>query len=243
MRKILLVISLFFLTACNSVNSNIDSWMNDYLLGLSDEKFNLVSNHDKKYYNYYVPSNISNIESTSTHNIFKANNVDIIMNLNIADIISRKLYDKSVQNDKMYDDKYLIYTNNKHHFLDRSYTIDIYNLNDKYLINIFINDMMLSSYVSLNDLKDIIRDMLVIGASCDVYEDKVLSDFSFKDVIDYHKEQVDLFEMIIPKDGVLEELLNPNTKFDINDSQEDDSEKPEDTSKDNIDENVEGEAK
>ena len=56
------------------------------------------------------------------------------------------------------------------------------------------------------------RHILQLATSTVVFEEEVISDFSVKAVIDYQKKQVDLFEKIVPSNGVLEELLTDRPK-------------------------------
>ena len=70
--------------------------------------------------------------------------------------------------------------------------------------------------------------MLIIAYSVEIDEKAVIDKYSAKDVIDYTKEQVNLFEIIVPKDGRLEELINSKNEIDLEQVE------PEDTETDEI---------
>ena len=91
-----------------------------------------------------------------------------------------------------------------------TFDLRVYAIDDKHLLYLIIDDVTIASLIDLDAIDQILYDMLVVGTSIRTRDDLIINDFSSRDVIDYHQETIDLFEIIVPQDGRLEELLKPN---------------------------------
>ena len=216
MKKFLLcLICLLLLSGCyqaKDINSEVDMT----LRSLENVKSKKNANHLKKFYQYYLPTNVFSLESKDTYNIFKDQQFEFAMNLDIARIINKKYYHTTelVDSHFIYLKDYLI-LEKKDHVLNSDYRLSIYQCDDLYLIDLTMNNVVLNACVRLNYVKDVLRNMFIIGDSVKTDDYEIIDKFSNKDVIEYHKEKIDLFKVIIPKDGRLEELINPKSNFDI----------------------------
>lgn len=209
MKKFFVCILVLLLTGCYST-SDINNEISSAFSELSNREFNLRHSNYKDYYAFYLPRSISNIKSEDTFNVFSFNDHMIVLNLDIATIINEKYY-TSVTNAKefIFDDEYLVYSD-YNIFYDDYYRLNVYEYNDYFLIKLNMNGVNMMSCIKLPLVKDVLMNMLIIAHSVEIDEKAVVENYSAKDVIDYTKEQVDLFEIIVPKDGRLEELINNN---------------------------------
>ena len=196
------------MTGCHEV-TDITKAIDDTFALIESQDIDLKANHEKDYYAYYLPSGITNIESTDTYNILSTTSADIIVNIDIDKIIKDAYY-SDVEN---VADVYALneaYITKSGSVKGIAYELSVYNYNDKYLIELFINNADIITLVDQNNIDNVLYDMLIVGMSISTNNDLVINDFSSRDVIDYHQEAVDLFEIVIPKDGRLDELIKPN---------------------------------
>ena len=49
--------------------------------------------------------------------------------------------------------------------------------------------------------------MMQVATNCDVKDDMVIADYSTKDIIDYEKSTVNLFEQSFPQEGRVEDMM------------------------------------
>lgn len=227
MKKFFVCLLVLLLSACYSAG-NLEKEVELAFSELKDQELNLRHSNSKDYYAFYLPSSVVNIESKDTYNVFALNDHKIVMNLDVATIINEKHY-TSVTNAKefIFDEEYLNYSD-YNIFNDQYYRLNIYNYNDYYLLKLNMNDVVMMSCVKLQRVKDVLMNMLIIAYSVEIDEKAVIDKYSAKDVIDYTKEQVNLFEIIVPKDGRLEELINSKNEIDLEQVE------PEDTETDEI---------
>ena len=234
MKKFLLCLSLLiFLTGCYEA-SDIEKEVNDAISELANNKSNRNDNHVKRYYKYYLPPDVAAIGSEDTYNIFGTEATTFVMNLDVGRVIDDKYYHTNdYDNDSIYLNNYLVYELNGH-ILSSDFDINVYQHDDLYLLELCMNDVIFSACVRLNFVKETLRKMLIIGDSVNIDEMAIIDELSNKDVIEYRKEKIDLFQIIIPKDGRLEELINP--KFNINIEKNDEIVNPDEQSDVEIDE-------
>ncbi len=207
-RLFFVLLTLFILTGCHEV-TDITKAIDDTFALIESQDIDLKANHEKDYYAYYLPSGITNIESTDTYNILSTTSADIIVNIDIDKIIKDAYY-SDVEN---VADVYALneaYITKSGSVKGIAYELSVYNYNDKYLIELFINNADIITLVDQNNIDNVLYDMLIVGMSISTNNDLVINDFSSRDVIDYHQEAVDLFEIVIPRDGRLDELIKPN---------------------------------
>lgn len=228
MKKLFLCFLVLIMCGCTKV-SDVKGEVDSLIKTMSDEKINLVANHRKKYYSYYVPSNVSNIESTDTHNIFEYNGVDIMLNLNIADIITYNIYSQKKEDSEIFENELIIYNRKNLVYANKEYDLAIYKFNENYVIRLDNDDIVMASSMKENYVVNTLRQMIMIASSVTVNYDEVIDNFSNKDFIDFEKEQVDLFKIVVPKDGRIEELIDPKWSIDEDETTDTEVENTEET--------------
>ena len=207
MKKILLCVLIVLLTACQK-DVDVLSEVKDVVENFKSSDYTRETNHTKKYYDYYVPRDASLYESSGTYSIFLNNKNKILMSVDISKIINDKHYrsNAAVSITSTYGFEDLIYQTKDIH--DKSiFEIEIYQYADHYLINLNMNNANLSAMVKSNYVAETLDNMLLIATNVEVRKDVVIDDFYSKGSIDYKKDPVDLFEIIVPTDGRLDALI------------------------------------
>ncbi len=207
-RLFLVFIVLFLLVGCHEV-TDIETAIDDTISLIESQELTIYDNHEKDYYSYYLPGGVMNLESTDTYNILSTNGVNVILNIDIDKIIKDAYYSdvQGVSETYAINDASI----SKNDTIDGiAYELEVYEYNDRYLIELFINNADMITLVDRNNIDNVLYDMFIIGMSISTNNELVINDFSSRDVIDYHQEAVDLFEIVIPRDGRLDELIKPN---------------------------------
>lgn len=209
MRKIALVFLLVIsLCGCQKVE-DVTLAIDDVIAEVDKADLFIRRDHTKTYYRYFLPSGVGNIASADTYNILEYLGNKVLLNLDIAKIIIDEYYegekseDVYVYGEEVYKRQALI--------KETPYALAVYTIEDYYLLSLGISDVTLISLVTSNYIDSVLYEMFVIGLSVEVDKERVISDFSSLDVIDYRQESIDLFEVIVPQDGRLEELIKPQS--------------------------------
>lgn len=213
MKKILFVILIFLLAGCaNEKSENIYRDLDEYLSNVN-QIFDVRTNHSTEYYSYYLPSDMQDFDGNSNSAVMKFNNATIIMNLNIASIVNADVFNINYFLDDGFLNKdYETYETSdnfvKNNGETSKYLLKVYEKDDYFLVNIVTDELIFYCTCDGYDMIDAIRHMFTIAASVETDTDKVVTDYSKKDVIEYVKQQVNLFEYDIPSSGLLNELVN-----------------------------------
>lgn len=208
MKKIIILLILLLLAGCgNNLNTNLDNLFNSI-----DNISNYSTNNRLKYYSYYLPSDMGESEVDSDSITLKYGESTIIMNLNIADIVNLKYYsDISLSDDGFYNEENLIYENTGTYSIKdetkKSYLYKLYDYDNYYALYLKTSDNVFYGNVVKGDEKEVTRHLLIIAKSIDLESDLIVSTYSSKDVIDYQKKQLDLFNTQKPTSGSLSEML------------------------------------
>ena len=206
MKKVLVLFLLVLLCACQTV-TDISATIEETIDLLASTETIKSTNNDKGYYAYYVPPSVSNLVSEDTYNIFSVSGNKVLLNLDVAAIISSEYYTDTFSVYDLYSIDDVVYERTDE-MLDIAYSLSVYDYGDDYyLIDLNINDVYLIALIYINYIPEVLYNMFVIGLSVEVDCDLVINDFSSLDIVDYHEEAVDLFEIIVPQEGRVEELI------------------------------------
>lgn len=212
MRKLILVFCLLMcLCACKDSNANINKQLDNVFNNINDIK-EYHTNNTMKYFSYYLPSDMHEDDLDSDSIVLKYNDSTIIMNLNIANIINSKYYNDYILTDEsLFDKQYSIYKKQgsfKNFENDnKRYICDIYNYDDTYVLFLQSSDMNYLGNIDIQDADEVVKHLLTICKNTTVSKEEVIKDYSNKDVIDYTKKQINLFDVNMPVNGALADLL------------------------------------
>ena len=110
--------------------------------------------------------------------------------------------------------------------IEKDYILNLYQNNDYYVIELITSDL---TYITSSKayIKDIVKHLFTIAKSVDLDEELIIADYSDKNIVDYKKKQIDLFDSTRPTSGDLSEMLigdaivgNQGTDDDVNQSEE-----------------------
>lgn len=208
MRKCLILLLCLLLCGCDYVANNDVERAFDF----EEQESTVRANNITKYYSYYLPSDVQEEVKDSETVVLTYNNSQAVMNLNIPSIINNRFYTSYVlRDDGFFDDDKLVYTRESK-YLDNnedqiSYIYNLYNYGDQYLIHFMSSIVNFYGYAYQNDVAGLTSKMLLIAKSVETNKDDVINDYSSKDVINYEKKQINLFDLVLPVNGKLEELF------------------------------------
>lgn len=214
MKKIisLIIVTLIF-TGCTSLNSTDIYDGLDKVVEIEEGKqYTSRTNNFTDYVNYYLPSDTAEIDSDFTTFTFKYNDSIILYNINIADLINNKYYPEEALkgDDYFFDNNYLFYEHEGNVVSANSegkYVVRVYEVEDEYLISFSNVDSKIYAYATRGDVVEVLRHVFIIAKLAHVDEDKVITNFSDKDVISATKKTISLFNYVYPSSGYLSDLL------------------------------------
>lgn len=214
MKKLSLFIVLLLLCGCASVNSDINASLDNYLKDLS-KTFNVRANHSAKYYEYYMPSDMQDVDGNHNFSYMEYEGAKITMNLNIASLVSSEAFgDDYLDDEGFFNESLLIYNNIgtfiKNDTSTSNYRINVYQNGDDYLIDLSTKELDFYSLCKDYNLLDTLKHLFTIAKSVKVDSDSVIANYSKKDIIESQKEYRDLFEYNIPSSGFLSDLVGQN---------------------------------
>ena len=169
-------------------------------------------NNYTNYADYYLPSDMQEYDCNEISHVFVFNRSKIIMDINIAGIINAKYYSNVRISDEGFFDKDKICFQRDSSFLktdetEYPYICNVYEYEDDYLLYFVCEDAIFYAFTNKEDLVPLCSRILLIAKSLNVNHTDIVADFSFKDVIDYQKKQVNLFETIMPVNGSINDFM------------------------------------
>lgn len=212
MAKIILALCLLIsLCGCSS-NESIQNRIEETVLKEETSVYNARINTVGDYYSYYLPSDCYLRQGDNLSALIDFASGHMVLNLNIKDIIANRYYYENLLNDDgLYCESSLIYSKSSEMMINsdekRRYDLYVYELESEYLIHLQTRELQMYGCSYSGDLAETIRHMMIIAKSTEIMSDKVIDSFSAKDVIDYEKKQINLFNYVIPSSGYVQELL------------------------------------
>ena len=198
------------LTGCMSLNQKEELDSIENYLNKTEFKSYPTNNH-LELFDYYLPSDLREIEVGDTYILFDYDGNKLYLNLNISGIISSSYYTAyKLADDGFFNDKNLLlsYTGiYKGEEGNKSYYYKIYKYDNYYFIHYLDSHINIYGSCPLSYLQAMTKRIMVLVNSIELSEEEIVSLYSNKDVIGYEKKPIDLFEYIIPSNGILEELL------------------------------------
>lgn len=188
------------------LKSSVDS-------AFSDEKSNALKvNNYTQYIEYYLPSDVNEQESDLLSFVFDVDGSEFIMNINIAGVINNKYYTEAALKDEgFFDSSKMIYSKTGKYInvaqKEINYFVKAYDYGQECLIYFLSNQVSSYAYCQKTKAELVASKIFQMAKNSDVKEEEIIANFSSKDVIDYKKGIVDLFENIFPVDGRIEDII------------------------------------
>lgn len=212
MKKLVIVLMLLALSACKIDVNGTDL---DVVFEKDLEDISLRRNNYTEYVDYYLPSDVHQTEDSLLSESFEYNDSKFLMDVNISGIINNKYYKNTSVDDGFFDESKLVYRKQST-YRDMEdglfdYIFSIYLEDNEYLICFNSKDLIFYGITNKNDLDGLSSRILLMAKAAKVNEEKVVEDYSNKEVIDYEKKQVNLFETVMPVNGNINDfIINKN---------------------------------
>ena len=168
----------------------------------------LQSNHSKKNLKYYVPKNIGVIDQAATSTVFKYDNVQFLMSINVAAIISNGSFSYRSPLDlsnAVYSEEgdFINVSNESVH-----YVLSLLPLDGKYYIVLNSDYLSFYGYANEIDCIAIVDAMTTILRNATIIKDKIIENFDREEAQKSEKIALDIFNEVIPGSGRLEDLVD-----------------------------------
>ena len=210
MKKLLFFLLCLILVGCANNKDYVSSL--DEVFSSAEKPMIIRANNYGNYYDYYIPSDTSEFNSGPLYSLLEYDNSRFLMDVNIAGIVSQRYYpDNTLAEEGFFDDskqvyeKRGVYVNSEDDTLD--YIYKLFQYEDCYLACLRSRDLIFYAYISEDDIVPVTSRMLLMAKGVHVKEEEVIADYSLKDVIDYEKKQVNLFETIMPVNGNINDFM------------------------------------
>ena len=210
MKKVMLFLLCLMLSACTNTIVSDNNF--DTVFANENNELKVRHNNYTNYIDYYLPSDMKELQSDELSYVFMFNHSRMIMDLNISGIINNRYYsDVSLANEGFFDNSKQIYTRSSSYLNEEDkpteYLFSVYEYDDEYLLYLISSDLVFYGYADKQDLIPLSSKMLLMARTAAVKNSDIIANFSSKEVIDYEKKQVNLFEVIMPVNGQINEFL------------------------------------
>lgn len=162
------------------------------------------NNKNSKYFSYYLPSDVNETGYSDTGVVLDYDGDRIVMNLNVMDLISSS---DELHDDGFFSKDHLIYEKAGEFDDGNGFVVDIYGHDSSAIIYVRTLKTCFYAYCPEDRVYDLTDRIMLLARNVSVNKESVDNDFSNRDVIDFQRKQIDLFEMVIAPDGRLEDLL------------------------------------
>lgn len=209
MKRIIILLLSLLLVGCSS--NDLKTILDNELSGIENIKYTISPSNKKSLYSYYIQPGIGNKKSLEASNLFEYNNCEFVMNLNVANIVNNKFYSLSTLSNTL-DKNLLVYTRSSK-FIDSSnksieYVFNVYNIDNNYFVYLQSEYFDFYGKISKSEVKEIANIMMIIAKTSIINETKIIAEYSNKESIEYVKESIQLFEVSIPENGRLDEMIS-----------------------------------
>lgn len=217
MKKVLVFIICLLLVSCAN-NGDFSVLLNE-IFNSDNDNILIRTNNYGQYIDYYLPSDVQQYHGDHLSNTFTYNGSKIIMDVNISAIINSKYYkDVKIADEGFFNDNELIYSIQGTYPKDEKdiqYFYHIYQHYDNYLGYFVSDELIFYTYMVYEDIIPVSSRIFLMAKGVNVKNEQIIANYSSKDVIDYQKKQVNLFETVMPVNGVVEDfMINHNEEND-----------------------------
>lgn len=216
MRKWMIVFLMVLLVGCNvsaeSLSDRIEVSINNSI----EAKPATIVNHTTKLYQFYLPFHMGKKASNSTSVLLQSNDVDIVMSIDAANIIMQRFYRTSLNSNQLREiPTYakVVFDQSGQYLSSNQVTLNyrlIVSQVDEYLYSIVLQSdaVLLSAVTPLALVETIVFDMMTVAKSTKVNRETVVSMYSNKQIINYQRQTLELFEQIAPESGRVADMIS-----------------------------------
>ncbi len=207
--KLIVSLSLIVLWGCASYTGSYEEELNRRVeRAITCEA--AKPNFSHGIYSYYKEPLLGRLSSEETSNTFLLDNVKFVMNLKISSIINQKYYSGAKEQSGYTDlepaaastGTFLDYEGKEHPF-----QVTLYRLRDS--IYTYASTDQVEFFAISGELEalQLAEAMIRMARSIRVDNDAVIASYSSRQTIEYSRKRLELFQNIVPENGVIEELF------------------------------------
>lgn len=215
MRKWMIVF-LILLAGCtvsaDSLSVRIEGALNDAI----EAKTATIVNHTTELYQFYLPFHMGKKASNATSVLLQSSDVEIVMSVDAANIIMQRFYRTSLNANQLrkiptyaqvvFDQSGQFTNSNK---VTLNYRLIVSQLEESvYSIVLQSDAVLLSSVVQLPKIESTVFDMMTVAKSAKVNRETIVSMYSNKQIINYQRQTLELFEQIAPESGRVADMIS-----------------------------------
>ena len=209
MKKLLIFLLAITLFGCAESNADFKK-LDEYFS--SGENIEVRHNNFTEYFDYYVPSDVVEEDFEELSFYLKYNNSYLAFNINVPSIIASKYYNAYVLSDDGYfDENKLVYSYAGKYVnyadIETDFFFKIFRTDNEYILYLKSKDVCAYGYCVESDVIEASKKMLLIASEISIKNDLLINKYSSKDIIDYEKEAIELFDSKMPETGTINDLI------------------------------------
>ena len=219
-KKFWLIIGISFLLAgCSVTRSNVKELASKQLDDAVTAEICSSVNINKGLISYYLEPSIGRISGNKSNSVFKIDGYEVVLNIDVSSVITTKYYGGGTNEQDFRDiDAFPNQIDEvTGSFLSGSGIIKdfryrLYRVSDnEYGILLQTSNLIMVGKTGRGDVLDVIRKMMSILRTCRVDEEKIISTYSKKELINYKKETLDIFQKAYPENGSLQDMISDSS--------------------------------
>ncbi len=210
MKKIILVIFLVFLVGCSTEVESFETTLATKLEAVAMAN-TLSPDNRKTFYSYYIEPSIGRRKTDETYNIFVKDGIEFAMNLNISNILNDSYYKKTTTLSSTIQSEALWFSNSGKYVdykgEENDYFYSVYQDSNFYYITFMTKYVTFFASGNQSEILAIAPEMLKIAKTVEINQDEIVSAYFSQEVIEYEREKIQLYEVMIPENGRIEEMM------------------------------------
>lgn len=170
------------------------------------------TNNNTKYYSFYLPSDVQEIEFDDTYHHFVFNSSDFIMNLNVNYILCENVFFIEPENPFSYLKDYIVYQKDNTSNSDSPYHFCLYLVDNQYYFSYYTDKMTFSGKTELSEVKELLEHIIKMNASSELSKDTIVNDYYQGAIIEYSNKENGNINGPVQKDGNIIDILDQDLK-------------------------------
>ncbi len=210
MKKLSILFLSILLVGCSVSTESFEAELKQKLETVS--QWRAVSPDNRKhYYSYYIEPGVGRRKSEDSYSIFIKEDVEFVMNLNVPQILKENYYSGDTQERQVTEPEEFLFRiqgeYSDYEDVISKYQCDVYLKGNIYYLVMETRYMNFYTTGSRAEIMTVAGEMLKIARTISIKEEEIISHYSSKEVIEYEREQLQLFEVMIPENGRIDEML------------------------------------
>ncbi|CAM2747228.1 hypothetical protein [Erysipelothrix tonsillarum] len=187
-----------------------------------------ATNHNKKYYRYYLLPDVGIKQSTQISTLYEIDRKPIMLDLDVANIVAKRYSEISgnaqaenerdqkdadkIQFSSLIKEEATSYRTMGTYIdgqdVEQHFIFSVVDLEKNKAVVLENGKVDMMAIVNDANIEMIVQSMFTTMRSITVNEDLVVQDFSKKDIITYHERYEEFFEHAIPESGAISDIID-----------------------------------